>query len=128
MHGLEPQTIESLNLLKKGKTPFVVALNKIDRLYEWKSNRHKDVREVVESQELNVRLEFDTRVKGVITQFAEQGLNATLFYQNPNPREYVSMVPTSAHTGEGMGNLMALLTELTQKMLSSRITFSDELQ
>ena len=57
-----------------------------------------------------------------------QGLNATLFYDNKNPKEYVSMVPTSAHSGDGMGNLVALICELTQSLLAKRIAYSEELQ
>ena len=128
MHGLEPQTIESLNLLKKKKTPFVVALNKIDRLYEWKPNRHKDVREVIASQPDNTRLEFLKRKDEVILGLAEQGLNAALFYENPDPEDYISLVPTSAHSGDGMGNLMASLVDMSQTFLAKRLSYTEELQ
>jgi len=57
-----------------------------------------------------------------------QGLNVALFSENKNLREYISMVPTSAHTGDGMGNLIALLCELAQTMLAKRIMYSEELQ
>merc|ERR1719447_713051 len=128
MHSLEPQTIESLNLLKKKKTPFVVALNKIDRLYEWKPNRHKDVREVLEMQGTNTKLEFQKKKDEVLLGLAEQGLNAALFWENPDPEEYISLVPTSAHSGDGMGNLMGQLVEISQTRLEERLSYTEELQ
>ncbi|VEN46493.1 unnamed protein product [Callosobruchus maculatus] len=128
MHGLEPQTIESINLLKNKKTPFVVALNKIDRLYDWQTMNRKDVRDIIKAQAANTQLEFEQRTKEVIVQFAEQGLNAALFYENPDVRSYVSLVPTSAITGEGMGNLLALIVDFCQTKLTKRLMYSDELQ
>ncbi|XP_050529570.1 eukaryotic translation initiation factor 5B [Daktulosphaira vitifoliae] len=128
MHGLEPQTIESINILKSKKTPFIVALNKIDRLYDWQTNPRKDVRDILTSQHPNTQNEFKTRSQNVIVQFAEQGLNAALFYENPDPKTYVSLVPTSAITGEGMGNLLDLIVENCQTHLYKRLLFSEELQ
>ena len=128
MHGLEPQTIESLNLLRKKKTPFVVALNKVDRLYEWKANKHKDVREVLENQPHNTQMEFRKRKDEVILGLAEQGMNAALFWENPDPEDYISLIPTSAHSGDGMGNLMALLVQMSQSFLAKRLSYTEELQ
>uniref|UniRef100_A0A672RVL1 Eukaryotic translation initiation factor 5B n=1 Tax=Sinocyclocheilus grahami TaxID=75366 RepID=A0A672RVL1_SINGR len=128
MHGLEPQTIESINLLKEKKCPFIVALNKIDRLYDWKKSPDTDVVATLKKQKKNTKDEFDERAKAVIVEFAQQGLNAALFYENKDPRTFVSLVPTSAHSGDGMGNLIALLVELTQTMLARRLAHCDELR
>lgn len=128
MHGLEPQTIESINLLKNRKTPFVVALNKIDRLYDWQTTQRKDIRDIVKGQSQNTQNEFDKRTKEVILQFNEQGLNAALFYENKDPRTYVSLVPTSAISGEGMGNLLMLICQFCQNQLAKRLAYSEMLQ
>ncbi|OAD53060.1 Eukaryotic translation initiation factor 5B [Eufriesea mexicana] len=128
MHGLEPQTIESLNLLKAKKCPFIVALNKIDRLYDWQTMNRKNVQDIIKSQSINTQREFEKHSKDVILQFAEQGLNAALYYENEDPRSYVSLVPTSAITGEGMGNLLSLIVDACQGPLAKRLMYSEELQ
>ncbi|XP_061482853.1 eukaryotic translation initiation factor 5B [Rhineura floridana] len=128
MHGLEPQTIESINLLKSKKCPFIVALNKIDRLYDWKKSPDTDVAATLKKQKKNTKDEFEERAKAIIVEFAQQGLNAALFYENKDPRTFVSLVPTSAHTGDGMGSLIALLVDLTQTMLSKRLAHCEELR
>lgn len=128
MHGLEPQTIESINLLKKGKTPFVVALNKIDRIYGWKSYKDDDIENTIKKQSQSTQSEFKKRCQDVILQFANQCLNAALFYENKDPRAYVSMVPTSAVTGDGMGNILGTVSQLTQALMQKKLIYSNELE
>lgn len=55
-------------------------------------------------------------------------LNVELFYKNENPTEYISMVPTSAHSGDGMGDLLAFMCKEMQRRLYKRLTFSEELK
>jgi len=102
MGGLEQQTIESINLLKMRKTPFVIALNKIDRCFDWKPIKNCPFQASFKTQSRGPRDEFDTKSKRIILQLAEQGLNTALYFENPDVRKYVSIVPTSAVTGEGM--------------------------
>lgn len=59
----------------------------------------KDIHDIVKNQAPNTQREFEKRSDDIVVQFAEQGLNAALFYKNPDPRSYVSLVPTSAITG-----------------------------
>ncbi|XVE74838.1 hypothetical protein DITRI_Ditri12bG0050300 [Diplodiscus trichospermus] len=128
MHGLEPQTIESLNLLKMRNTDFIVALNKVDRLYGWKVSRNAPIGVTYKNQSADVKAEFEMRVTHVITQFKEQGLNTALYYKNKERGETFNIVPTSAVTGEGIPDLLLLLVQWSQKTMAEKLTFCDEVQ
>ena len=128
MHGLEPQTIESLNMLRNRKTPFVIALNKCDRMFDWEVHTDCPMQESLKKQKKFVAKEFETRSREVLLAFAEEGLNAALYWENPDPRTFVNVIPTSAHTGEGMPDLLHTLVHLSQSRLNERIRFIDSVQ
>lgn len=154
MHGIEPQTIESLQLLRQRKTPFIVALNKIDRLFDWKAMPGAPVKETLKKQSKHVIQQYEELVKQTIINFAEQGynneislslsltqysllvhsrmrsscvngdsFNAVLYYENKDFKRNVALVPTSAITGEGIPDLLMLVVQLTQKMMSDRFVY-----
>jgi translation initiation factor 5B len=72
MHGLEQQTIESINLLKMRKSPFVIALNKIDRMYNWKAHENAPVRDSLEKQSQATKDEFEKRCQESMLALNEQ--------------------------------------------------------
>ncbi|RYG69606.1 translation initiation factor IF-2, partial [archaeon] len=128
MHGLEQQTIESINLLKRRRTPFVVALNKVDRCYGWKTMRDSPIREALAAQDENVNLEFKERTRNIITQLMEQGLNARLYWENDDLSHTVSLVPTSAISGEGVPDLLRMVITLTQERLTDQLMYMEAVQ
>ncbi|KAL1189991.1 Translation initiation factor IF-2, chloroplastic [Cardamine amara subsp. amara] len=128
MHGLEPQTIESLNLLRMRDTEFIVALNKVDRLYGWKTCKNAPIVKAMKQQTKDVVNEFNMRLTGIITQFKEQGLNTELYYKNKEMGETFSIVPTSAISGEGIPDLLLLLVQWAQKTMVEKLTYVDEVQ
>ncbi|CAL9092436.1 unnamed protein product [Musa textilis] len=128
MHGLEQQTIESLNLLKNRNAEFIVALNKVDRLYGWKSSPNAPIVKALKQQSNDVKNEFNMRLTQIITQFKEQGLNTALYYKNKEMGETFNIVPTSAISGEGIPDLLLLLVQWAQKTMEEKLTFVDEVQ
>lgn len=128
MHGLEPQTLESMRMLRERKTPFVVALNKIDRLYGWKKIDNNGFQESLALQTKGVQNEFRNRLEQTKLAFAEQGFNAELFYENKSMAKFVSLIPTSAHTGEGIPDMLKLIVQLTQERMVGALMYLSEVQ
>ncbi|KAE8147870.1 hypothetical protein BDV25DRAFT_26412 [Aspergillus avenaceus] len=128
MHGLEPQTLESMRLLRDRRTPFIVALNKIDRLYGWKKIDNNGFQESLAMQNKGVQNEFRTRLERTKLLFAEQGFNSEVFYENKSMARNVSLVPTSAHTGEGIPDMLKLLTSLTQERMTNSLMYLSEVE
>jgi translation initiation factor 5B len=127
-HGLENQTKESLNLLKQKKCPFIVALNKVDRLYGWIPHENMDIQQSLSLQPEYVLIEFENKINNIKLQLAEEGLNTELYYNNKDYKKYISIVPTSAKTGEGIVDLVLLKIKLVQQFMEKQILYKDELQ
>ena len=119
MHGLEQQTIESLKMLRSKGTPFVVALNKVDRCYNWKACANDPIRSALAEQEEGTVQEFRSRAEEAKVQLAEQGVNSNIYWEMGDDdwqsSDFVPLVPTSAISGEGVQDILLLLCRMAQE-------------
>ncbi|MGA8903775.1 MAG: translation initiation factor IF-2 [Candidatus Bathyarchaeia archaeon] len=119
--GVEPQTVESLNILKSRKTPFIVAANKIDAIKGWKSAPESSFLTSLKTQFPEIQTEIDNRIYTLMGTLSRLGFRAERFDRISDFTENVAIVPVSAKTGEGIPELLAILTGLTQAYLSSEL-------
>lgn len=72
------------------------------------------MRQSLKKQSRVTMQDFEQRVAFIQTQFAENELNVELYWKNKDYRTYVSLVPTSAITGEGVPDILMLMIQLMQ--------------
>jgi len=119
--GLEAQTIESLDILKNRKVPFVIALNKIDQISGWKKNNSILIAEQLKIQDPTILSYLDEKVYSVVGALSRIGFSSEAFWRVKDFTKELAIVPVSAVTGTGVPELLAVLVGLTQQYMSKRL-------
>jgi len=133
--GFEPQTIESIDILKKRKVPFVVALNKVDMVSGWKGIKKSEISRTrkgntinlgfitdeIKKQDSNILSILDEKIYGVVGSLSRMGFNSEAFWRVKEFDKELAIVPISAVSGIGIPELMAVLVGLAQQYMKKRL-------
>jgi len=122
--GVMPQTSEVLQILRTNKTPFIVALNKIDSISGWRK-LSEDIKDSIESQSVHAKQAFDEKIFTIMAALNSHGFEADLFYNLEDYTKKICLVPCSAKTGEGIQELLMTLCGLSQKFLAERLKIGE---
>ena len=120
--GVMPQTRESIQILRREKTPFAVALTKIDLLTGWrKTSGPTPLLEQIAKGGADFAKGLDQRVYSVAEQLDQLGFSADRYDRVSDFTRNVGIVPVSAKTGVGVPELIALLVGLSQRFLREEL-------
>lgn len=120
MEGFQPQTYESLSILRLLKTPFVIALNKIDRIKGWQSSKKPFIINYKDQPEF-ARKELDTKIYELVGDLYDKGFSADRYDRIDDFAKTVSIVPVCAQTGEGVADLLLVLIGISQKYFDEKL-------
>ncbi len=121
LRGFEAQTHECVEILKARKTPFIVAVNKIDRVPGWKPQPDTPFLKAYAVQDAFVREDLDNRLYEIIGTFSRLGFRTDRFDRIKGFTSTIALVPTSAKTGEGIAELLMVLVGLTQQYMKKQL-------
>ncbi len=119
--GVKPQTIECIDILKSYKTPFVIALNKLDLAPGWQTYANKSLLESLALQNELTQKYIDNQTYEILGKLYELGVNTERFDRVSDFTSQIAMIPCSAKTREGLPELLAMLIGLAQRFLEDNL-------
>jgi translation initiation factor 5B len=124
--GIRPQTIESMNILKKFKTPFVIAANKIDLIPGWRVHNDQPFVQTIKNQPEATATQLEEMLYNLVGKLFDQGFTADRFDKIADFTKTIAIIPLSGKTGEGIPDLLLVLVGLAQKFLEEQLTHEEE--
>jgi translation initiation factor 5B len=121
--GFQPQTTEAVEILKRFKTPFVVAANKIDKVPGWNPQHGQPFILSYPEQAGHAKAALDERIYIIIGKLYEMGFSSDRYDRVRDFQRNIAVVPVSAKTGEGMPDLLMVLMGLAQKFLEKDLEY-----
>ncbi|MCU0859445.1 MAG: translation initiation factor IF-2 [Thermoplasmata archaeon] len=120
--GMKPQTVESINILRNLRTPFVIAANKIDLIPGWRVHEGMTFHETLAAQDPRVAAELDEKLYALTGRIFEKStLSADRFDRITDFTKSVAIVPMSGKHGEGLPDLLLVLVGLAQRFLEEQL-------
>ncbi|MDH7597714.1 MAG: translation initiation factor IF-2 [Methanothrix sp.] len=119
--GFQPQTIESINILKRFRTPFVVAANKIDRIPGWRPVENAPMAKSLAGQTERVVEALETKIYELVGELYKYGFDSNRYDRITDFTKTVGIIPVSAITGEGIPDLLLVLVGLAQRFLKQNL-------
>ncbi len=120
--GFKPQTKEALNILRRNRTPFVVAANKTDLLPGWDEAGDVPFVEAMQDQPDYVASRLDEAIYELVGDIHEiTGQPANRYDRIDDFTQNVAVVPISAETGMGIPDLLLVLMGLAQRFLEKQL-------
>ncbi len=124
--GIKPQTIESIEILRESKTPFVIALNKIDKISGWQIQTSKFLLPNIESQSASVKKILDDKLYAIVGDlYSNFTINAERYDRVDDFTKTITIIPLSAKTLEGLPELLMMITGLAQKFLEETLNVNE---
>ncbi|HTW39508.1 MAG TPA: translation initiation factor IF-2 [Thermoplasmata archaeon] len=120
--GMMPQTRESIQILRHEKTPFAIALTKIDLLTGWrKTPTVVPLADQLAKAGPDFVKVLDQHLYSVAQELDQLGFSAERYDRVSDFTRNVGIVPVSSKTGVGVPELIALLVGLSQRFLQSEL-------
>jgi translation initiation factor 5B len=120
--GLMPQTIESINILKKYKTPFVIVANKIDLVPLVTETSNTSFSQFIKKQRDEYREELDKRIYDLVNAVYLQGFPSDRFDRVTDFSKTIAIIPASAKLRIGIQDILMMLAGLSQRYLEKEIS------